>query len=238
MLDLAIVDDEVTQTKLLSSFVTKWASQNNITIDIQTFSSAESFHFEWCGNRNFDVLLLDVQMNGMSGIELAKEIRKQDENVCIIFIKGLSDYIQEGYEVSALHYLLKPVKEEKLFTCLDKGLLKIKKERPSIVLNTESEMVRILQEEIVYAEAFAHFIFLQTTKASYEVKMGISELEKALLQPLFIRCHRSYIVGLKYIAKIGKSELTLDNGKSLPVSRRLNGEVNQAFIKFHRKEVE
>lgn len=238
MLNIAIVDDEEAQAKLLSVYAAAWAKQNNKVASVHTYSNAESFYFEWCENKSFDVLLLDIQMDGMNGIELAKEIRKHDENLSIIFITGLSDYIQEGYEVSALHYLIKPVDEEKLYACLDRACIKVKREQPSIVINSDSETVRILQEELIYAEAFAHTIFLQTVKSGFEARMNIGELEKALLPDLFIRCHRSYIAGLKYISKIGKSELMLDTGKSIPVSRRLYNKVNQAFIRFYRKGVE
>lgn len=235
MLNIAIVDDENTQALFLSKLVNHWAAENNKLVSISTYPSAGSFHFAWCEKRDFDILLLDIQMKDINGIELAKEIRKSDDKLSIIFITGLSDYIEVGYDVSALHYLIKPVKEEKLFFCLDKAGAKIYKEQPSILVNSDGETIRILQQDLIYAEAFAHSVYLQTAKAGYDVKMSISELDNKLDKTLFIRCHRSYIVGIKYIARIGKVDLTLDNEKSIPVSRRLYQTVNQAFINFFKE---
>lgn len=211
MLNVAIVDDENVQTDLLFSLVNKWAIRNSIKVIINTFQDAESFLFSWYDNKSFDVLLLDIQMSGMNGIDLAKNIRKSDDNLSIIFITGLSDYISDGYDVSALHYLLKPVQEDKLFACMDKACIKAKKDQPSIIVNVNGEVVRILEDELIFVEAFAHTIFLQSTKNSYEVKMSISSLEKSLNPTKFVRCHRSYIVGIRYVSKICKTDLTLDN---------------------------
>lgn len=235
MLNIAIVDDEDVQALLLSKMANKWSFKNNKPTTIKLFSNSESFYFAWCEDKSFDILLLDIQMKGMNGIELAKEIRKSDDKLCIIFITGLSDYISVGYDVSALQYLIKPVDDKKLFYCLDKAYGRISKEQSSIIVNIEGENVRILQSEIVSAEAFGHYIRLETLKSAYEIKMNISELEKALDKDHFIRCHRSYIVGIKYISRIGKKEIILENGKNISISRILYHTVNQAFIKYFKE---
>lgn len=230
MLNIAIVDDENVQALLLSKMVNQWSFKNNKPTTIKLFSNSESFYFTWCEDKSFDILLLDIQMKGMNGIELAKEIRKSDDKLSIIFITGLSDYMSVGYDVSALHYLIKPVDEKRLFSCLDKACGRISKEQPFIIVNVGGENVRIFQSELISAEAFGHNIKLETLNSAYEIKMNISELEKALDKDHFIRCHRSYIVGIRYISRIGKKELTLENGKNIPVSRILYHTVNQAFI--------
>ena len=231
---IAICDDEELQIELLSNIVTKWAKNQSKDIKILSYKSAESFFFQWSNDKSFDILLLDIQMSGQSGIELAKEIRKSDQNLSIIFITGLSDYIEDGYDVSALHYLMKPVKEDKLCSCLDKACKRIVKEQKAILVSVEGVNIRILQENIIYTEAFVHKVIIQTTKDSYEVKMSTVEVEKELDSKMFIRCHRSYLVGLKYISQIGKAGITLDNGKIIPVSRRLYNDINKAFIDYYR----
>ena len=236
MLNIAICDDEDVQTALLSSFVTKWASARDQTIAISTYASAESFSFAWSGDKRFDLLLLDIQMSGQSGIELARDIRRKDESLTILFITGLSDYINEGYEVSALHYLIKPIKEEKLFACLDKACKKIIAEQPTHLIAYNGEYLRLYQKDIFYVEAFAHTVAIQTQEAVYEIRKNIGQMENELDARMFVRTHRSYLVGLKHIGKIGKTELTLDTGQALPVSRRLYPLINQAFIGYYRGE--
>lgn len=234
---LAICDDDPVQIKLLSSLVTKWAARNGAPVSVYTFGSAEAFQFAWSEDQSFELLLLlDIQMPGQNGMALARDIRKADESLVIIFITGFLDYISEGYEVSALHYLMKPVNDEKLFACLDKACQRVKTETKTLLVESGGAQVRIRQDEILYLEAFAHSVAIVTAASRLEVNEGIGALEKRLEPRLFVKPHRSYFVGLRYVRKIGKTALELDKGTVIPVSRRLYPDVNKAFIKFYKGE--
>lgn len=231
---IAICDDEDVQVKFLSMLIQKWADKNKKSVSIKAFNSADAFKFSWIEDKSFDVLLLDIEMPGQNGMELAKAIRKKDENLIIIFITGYSDYIDEGYDVSALHYLIKPVKEEKLFVCLDKANNMIKKENKTILVECGGENIRILQDDISYIEAFAHSVVISTSNKRYEINESIGKLESRLDSKIFIRPHRSFIVGLKYVQKISKNEMMLDGGEKIPLSRRRYKDASRAFIDYYR----
>ena len=232
--NIAIVDDEKIQVELLEKYVQSWACLKNIRVIIETFYSAESFDFSWSMDKKYHTLLLDIQLSGQSGIELAKKIREEDHMINIIFITAVTDYIQEGYDVSAINYLIKPIKEQKLYECLNRAICKILKEEKTILFNVEGEIFRVIQEDIIYIEAFAHYIEVNTTNGKYITKKSISTIENELYERKFIKCHRSYIVGLRYIKRIGTSELELDNKKIIPISRRQYTNTNMAFIKYFR----
>lgn len=238
ILNIAICDDENIQVELLHKYVTNWANDRNIKIQVETFYSAESFEFNWSMDKKYNILLLDIEMSGKNGIELAKNIRKEDKILDIIFITAISDYIGEGYDVSALNYLIKPIKEKKLYECLDKASQKIPNEEKTILINIEGETHRIIQSDIIYIEAFSHTIEINTINKKYTVRKNIGDMEKELDGNILTRCHRSYIVGLKHIKKIGKTDIGLDNNHAIPVSRRLYSSVNMAFIKYFRGEVD
>ena len=230
---IAICDDEHQQTEYTKMLVNKWADENNIKINIKMFNSAENFKSEWGENKRFDILLLDIQMGGQNGIELAREIRQSDTKLVIIFITGFVDYMPEGYDVSALHYLIKPVKEDKLFEVLKKAKEQLNNEEQIFLVQTPDTMVKVPFDDILYIESFAHYIIIQTKTDSIETRANISEIEKSVGNK-FIRCHRSYIVGLKHISRITKTDMILDNGKMIPLSRRLYTEINLAFIEYHK----
>lgn len=236
ILNIAICDDENIQVELLQKYVNNWANRRDINLQVERFYSAESFEFSWSMDKKYNILLLDIEMSGKNGIELAKNIRKEDKVLDIIFITAIADYIGEGYDVSALNYLIKPIKEEKLYECLDKAIQKIPKEEKTILINIEGETHRIIQSDIIYVEAFSHTVEINTVNMKYITRKNIGELEKELDNKILIRCHRSYIVGLKHIKKIGKTDIDLDNGDIIPVSRRLYSNTNMAFIKFFRGE--
>lgn len=236
--NIAIIDDEKAQTELLEVFVKNWSCERNLRTSTDTFYSAESFEFTWSMNKKYDIILLDIQMSGQNGIELAKLIRKTDDTTNIIFITAITDYIQEGYDVSAINYLIKPISEEKLHQCLDRAISKNIKEEKSILFNMDGEILRVIQKDIIYIEAFAHSIDINTINNKYSAKKSISAMEKELDENIFIRCHRSYIVGLKYIKRIRSNELELDNGNIIPISRRQYSTTYMAFIKYFKGDAD
>lgn len=114
---IAIYDDLESDRDYLKDLLNKWANDYSHLLNVYTFSSAESFLFRYEEAKDYNILLLDIEMGLMDGVSMAKKIRQDNDTVQIIFITGYSDYIAEGYEVNAMHYLMKPVKEEKLFRC-------------------------------------------------------------------------------------------------------------------------
>ena len=153
----------------------------------------------------------------------------------IVFVTGFEDYISEGYEVSALHYLMKPVRQDKLFAVLDRAIAAMQKTERVILLPVGGEMLRLPVGQVEYVEAFSHTAAIVTDADMIHVKMSITEIEK-MLGDGFVRCHRSYLVGLKHIARLSKTEVILDNRKTLPLSRSAAASVHKAFIAYYTGE--
>ena len=234
---IAICDDEQAQQILLQKYLLEWGKEHNIPIETNLFSSGESFLFSWEEDKIYDLLIFDIEMGKMNGMELANEIRRQDEEIPILFITGYDSYMAQGYEVSALHYLLKPVNKEKLFAVFDR--LQKNRERSEneekLLFQTEEGSLSLTVSKIWYVEAYGHQSILYTQDEDYVLKQNISAVEKLLEgKKEFIRCHRSYLVNLQHISAIVKNEIILDNKKRLPVSRNLSKEVNAAFIHNYR----
>lgn len=228
---IAICDDEQDQIEYISSAVSAWGRQNNCICDIDIFNSAEAFLFEYEDNKTYDILLLDVEMRVITGIDLAKRIRKDNSRAEIIFITSHFEFIGEGYEVDALHYLVKPVSEEKLMQVLSKAAKKLAVEPPSIVINCDGETVKLYESDILYAEAFNHYVVIRTKDKEYRIKESFSAFEQKLSDD-FYRTHRSYLVSLKHITKISRTSVNI--GKAvLPLSRGKYDDINRAFIEHN-----
>ena len=235
-LKAAICDDEPEQAGMLERYIKEWAVSSDIKIETRIFPSAEAFRFVWEEEKDWWLILLDIQMEGEDGVSLAKYLRGEDEKLQILFITALPDYIEEGYDVSALHYLIKPIRRDKFFQCLDKAVKKDVKESYLLLTTVEGERVRVFQKDISYIEAFAHTVQIHFKGETAEVRCGIRALEEQLEGGRFVRCHRSYIAGLGFAARLKKTELLLDDGTSVPVSRRLFQVVNRAFVAYYRRE--
>ena len=232
---IAIVDDNQVDAEYVHSILNTWFQERQAGVQVQRFTSAESFLFRYAEDKEWDILLLDIEMGAMDGVSLAKKIRQDNETVQIVFITGFADYISEGYEVSALHYLMKPVKQEKMFAVLDRAVAATQKTERVILLPVGGEMLRLPVGQVQYVEAFSHTVAIVTDADMIHVKMSITEIEK-MLGDDFARCHRSYLVGLRHIARLSKTAVILDNGKTLPLSRSAAASVHKAFISYYTGE--
>ena len=121
--NFAICDDEIPQQDSLKRMVLEWAGARRFTARIACFPSAEAFLFHYEEDKSFDILLLDIEMAGINGVQLASAVRKDNKEVQIVFVTGYMDYIADGYDVEALHYLLKPVTEGTLYAVLDRAAI-------------------------------------------------------------------------------------------------------------------
>ncbi len=236
MLRIAICDDEPAQTKYLTALVQRWASVRDCVLSVQSYASAEAFCFAWESGGLFDMLLLDIQMPGMDGIALARRLRQRGGQLAIIFITAFSDHMDQGYEVGALHYLLKPVNAPKLNATLDRALEALARRRRTVVLEIDGALEQIPVDEILYLEALSHTVMLYTTRKNYVIRQPIGHLE-AYLGEGFFRCHRSYLVGLRYIRRITRDTIWLENGQTLPLSRKRYEAANHALLSYFREDL-
>ena len=226
---IAICDDEEKQRAYIKSLVEGWLRQTFHHIKIQEYASSEQFLFEQAYDRT-QILFLDIEMEKMDGIALAREIRKHNRQMQIIFVTGYMEYIQEGYDVEALHYLLKPVSQEKIDSVLDRAVERLKTADAVLLVECGGEVLRLPLKEIRFIESNRNYNIIHADN-DYEVRGTLSELE-AKLDEAFVRVGRSYLVNLNYVRRIGKTELILNTGEKLLVPRGSYKKLNEAFIKY------
>ena len=226
---VAIVDDSAVDSGHISALLEKWAALRQIPATAELFSSAESFLFRYAEDKDWDILLLDIEMGAMDGVTMAKKVRQDNEAVQIVFITGYSDYIAEGYEVAALHYLMKPVNPDKLLTVLDRALEKRKQEERCLNLANSGEMVRIPFYEIRYLDVHQNYVTIHA-KQDYTVKRTLGDFEKEL-DDRFHRVGRGMILNLKFIQRVTKTEVRLSDGTVLPLPRGAYEPLNRAIIR-------
>jgi len=225
---VAIVDDSTTDAKFVQGILNSWANQRQANILAEVFPSAESFLFRYAEDKEWDILLLDIEMGAMDGVTMAKQLRKNNDTVQIVFITGYSDYISEGYEVAALHYLMKPVKEEKLCSVLDRAAEKLSKNEKVLNFEIGGEMVRVPIYQIRYADVFGNYVTIHAL-SDVTVKMTLGELEKQF-DERFYRVGRSTIINLTQISRVTKTEIKLSDGTAIPLPRGAYDGINRAII--------
>ena len=225
---VAIVDDRETDAQFVRDLLIDWSENRQLGIQARIFSSAESFLFRYAEDKDWDILLLDIEMGAMDGVTMAKRVRRDNEAVQIVFITGYSDYISEGYEVAALHYLMKPVSREKLLTVLDRAIEKCRQQERCLILESAGELVRIPFYDIRYLDVRQNYVTVHA-KDDHTVKRTLGEFEKDL-DNRFCRVGRSMIVNLSFIQRVTKTEVRLSDGTVLPLPRGAYEPLNRAII--------
>jgi len=121
-MQIAVCDDEVSQNDLIIEYICLWTEQYNEPVEVYSYSSAIEFLYYWSEGKRFDIIFLDINMEKMNGVDLARLLRKSGDTASIVFLTGLKDYVFQGYKVQALDYLLKPIKKRNVSHALTKPI--------------------------------------------------------------------------------------------------------------------
>lgn len=195
-----------------------------------------------------DILFLDIKMNGMSGMELAERLRRRDRDVTIVFLTALEEYVYRAFDVGAFHYLLKPVDTVKFYEVLEKAVAERQRIRESALLREEhaeasltiknkARTEKVYLSEIVYLEVFNRKVTLHKMQGEIEFYGRLKELEQRLSAE-FVRCHRSYVVNLRYVRRYNGAEITLENGESVLMAKTKYAEFVRRYMDYIRKREE
>lgn len=178
-LRIAVCEDEKTQMDYLCRKLEKFEEENEVRLDIDCYFNAEQLLFEKEDKAQYDIFILDIQLKKMNGMELAKKLRSVDKEAYIVFLTGLREYALEGYEVGAVRYLLKPLKEENLFAAL-REICEQETGRRTTYLILENAGKKILCRDILYVEADGHYLSFVQEKKTDQCKASLNSMAKEL----------------------------------------------------------
>ncbi len=224
LIKIAVCDDEDIMLCELTNKITTYMKNTTNSYQVISFSNAEELLKH---NEEFDVVFLDIQMQGMTGMEAAKKIRESDTESYIIFVTVLKECVYDAFEVAASDYLLKPVEDERFNRTMARILHYIEdRGQASLIIQKSTGYKSIRFVDIFYCEVINRKIYIHTKQGMIDYYFKIEELERQL-ETHFIRCHRSYLVNLQYICGYENGMAQLDNGEKIPVSRSRQ----QSFVK-------
>ena len=156
---IAIVDDLATERTLLKDRLERQLQRRTVQADILEYESGETF-LEAAREAPFTAAFLDIYMDGMTGIEAAKELRKTDTDCLLVFTTTSTDHALEGFQVRALHYLVKPFTEADIDALTNELLARIPQPNKYMELKVDGSEIHLRYQDIVYAEHFAHLIYV------------------------------------------------------------------------------
>lgn len=230
MIRIAVLDDEIQEVELLNLYFKRFGAETNTEFIVENYVDEELFLKEF--DASYDLICLDIEMPNKDGIELAKEIRKKDSDVLIIFVTNLAQMAIRGYEVHAIDFLIKPVQYYSICMKMHVVLQMIKNKKvKSFFVSTNSGFEKIYTDKLLYVEIKGHYLFFHTTNSVVTQRGSMVEIESVLQDFPFKRCNNCYLVNLKYVDTVEKNELKI-GGEWLKISRPRKKEFLQALTNY------
>lgn len=235
MLKIAICENDVNHIYLLEKMILDWSEKVSKKVIIDRYISAEAFLFQLEDINAYHLLIVEAKMNKMSGIKLVERIRKHNKDMEVIFISDTIKYALYGYKVRAIDYLIKPIDKKELerpLEILKDKINKMAELSSKIVIEYGKKNIKIDYNKIIYCIMFSPYIDICTVNDKFTIRKKISDMEKILPSNLFIRCHKSYLVNVKYIRQVTKKNIIMENKQVIPISRGKYDYVNEVFSDY------
>ena len=230
-MNIAVVDDNLNDRKMILDYLSQFFNESGVDYTTSTFEDGVSFLKDY--SFSYDFIIFDIDMPQMSGIDTAKELRKKDSNVTIMFVTNMPQYALEGYSVEAVDYVLKPLSYPDFRLKMKKATRYILRNSvKKVTINTtEDGLITVDSSDIYYVESKLHYIYYHTKKGIYKMRAKLTEVEDILLPYHFARSGGSFLINLTYLEKIDGNEIVVA-GETLPLSRRMKASLMSAFTKY------
>lgn len=233
-MNIAVVDDEQVIREQICNYIKKQSPE----CCVEAYDTGDAL---LTSGRFFDIIFLDIQMEGRNGIETARELRKRfcpeakpsmpNGEPILIFITGLREYVFDAFDVSAFHYLVKPIEEQKFTEVFQRAIREVEKrkkqERQQLFLKSKGQLLD--QNSILYLESRGKKVAIHTPKETIEIYAVLGELEQQLSDS-FYRCHRGYVVNMAYITEFDLDSITLNNGEQIYLTRKKHKEFSKIYM--------
>lgn len=234
MITVSICEDEAYFMDKLCKLLDKYCNSREIHASISSFSNGEEL---LASNRMADIILMDIKLPTGNGMEIIRHLRNLGSESQVIFITAFQKYVFQAFDLDAVHYILKPVSEEKLFSALDKAIKRIASNSEKTLLITNGTSAsRVPLKDILYCEAMNHQITVHTLTEQIQF-FGTLDAVQEKLDNRFFRCHRSYIVNMNHVIDKQLGLAIMEGGDHILIARRKQQEFTQRLLEVCRKEL-
>ncbi len=233
MLSIAVCDDEIIECCNMAGKIKDILEEMKIPCIIRQFRSGGEL---LQAPEGFDIVFLDIMMHDLDGMKTAQIFREKASDKILIFVSSSREYVFEAYDVEAFQYLLKPVDNRKLRSVLQKAVLKTeRRSQEFIVVSRERQKKKLFLDDIYYFEIKGRMIDVHGPEGIFTYYGQMGELEKSLRDKGFFRCHKSYLINLKYVDGYNRQDVILENGEKIMIAKRRYDKFAQEVLKVMRK---
>jgi len=233
MLSIAVCDDEVIECCNMARKIKEILEDMKIPCIIRQFCNGREL---LQAPESFDIVFLDIIMQNMDGMKTAQIFHEKASDKILIFVSSSREYVFEAYDVEAFQYLLKPLDGRKLKRVLQKAVLKaVSRSQEFIIVSRERQKKKVFLDDIYYFEIKGRIVDVHGPEGIFTYYEQIGELENKLRDKGFFRCHKSYLINLKYVNGYNRKEALLENGEKIVIAKRRYEEFCQEVLKVMRE---
>ena len=233
MIDIAICDDE----KIIRERIADLINKQEADCHIENFGAGNEL---LVAGKHFDMIFLDIQMEGRNGIETARAIRGYDSKAVIVFVTAMKEYVFEAFDVAAFHYLLKPIEEKKFAEVFENAVKEIQEKQkvqeagaPTLLIKAKNRRRMLKQSEIIFIENRANKVEIHIAGDVIETYYSMSKLEGELGSS-FYRCHRGYLVNMAHIIEYSNDMIDMSNGEQVYLAKEQYQEFVKVYMRYLR----
>lgn len=228
ILYIAVCEDEKRARAWLTTCLNMETAQRKLSATVLAFESGEAL-LEAGRRIQFSIYFLDILMSGINGMSLARILRKKNSDAAIVFTTFSENYYADAFAVGAVHYLLKPLKEQDVSEALDRCLRQVGEVERYIEVIINRETHRILYTELIWAESRDKVCELHLKSGNFRTYLRLDVLEQKLGEPRFLRCHRSFLVNMDYIIKVERGFFYMSDLSKIPLKQDCRAQLRTAY---------
>ena len=230
LIRIAIVEDEPTERDRIKVYLEEIAQEDQTQFDIEQYSSGMAFVMS--GMKDYDLVLMDIDMPNLNGIETAKALRKVDQSATLIFVTNMAQYAISGYEVNAVDFILKPVNRYSFAIKIKRAISRTaKKNDNAIQIKMDGSIFLVHMYQIMYLEVDGHYVIFHTTQGDYKEYTTLKLAQKRINSSHFVQCNQSFLINMKYIESVSRESVTV-GGTVIYISRKMKTEFMNAVLDF------
>jgi len=230
LIRIAIVEDEPTERDRIKVYLEEIAQEDQTQFDIEQYSSGMAFVMS--GMKDYDLVLMDIDMPNLNGIETAKALRKVDQSATLIFVTNMAQYAISGYEVNAVDFILKPVNRYSFAIKIKRAISRTaKKNDNAIQIKMDGTIFLVHMYQIMYLEVDGHYVIFHTTQGDYKEYTTLKLAQKRINSSHFVQCNQSFLINMKYIESVSRESVTV-GGTIIYISRKMKTEFMNAVLDF------
>ena len=236
MIRIAICDDLTADIEKMKTHIIRYSKESSLQINVMSYSGQNDILTALKQADTYDIIFLDIYMESLNGIELARHIRKQGVKSRIIFFSTSEEHALAAFGVNAIQYLVKPVEYEAFTNAMKMALIDKAHREEAISIEYGHKVIKIPFENIVYVEAQRNYQYLFLTNGEpRKTRMTCSELFDYMRdRPEFVRAGASYIINLEYVVKINSKDIELTDGKKIPMPRGNYTVLKDKYINYFK----